>query len=181
MVFSDKPKRVSIPSPVKTEVYERCGGKCENPDCRTPDYLMEQKEGDFHHIRNPSIKPTAKTVRFYCPNCHRKAHERKTKTIRGFFVDEKVSVLKRKDLGKHETSDSKTIIKNLTVAQLKELAKMHKVTVRGKKEANLFGAANKAPTKSQYLTAISKKVPPKELNSSIKEIPKPEIKKKKKS
>ena len=179
MVYYDEPKRVPIPPSVKREVYDRCGGRCENPECRTKDHVMQPKEGDFHHIRTPSKKPTAKTVRFYCPNCHRKAHERKTKTVRGFFVDEKVSVLKRKDLGRHDISDSKSLLKNLTVVQLKELAKMHKVTVKGKKEEDWLGTTVKPPTKAQYITAISKKVSPKDLTSSIKKIPTPEKKKKK--
>jgi hypothetical protein len=34
-------------------------------------------EGDFHHIRDPTVTPRASSVRFLCPLCHRKyGHKR---------------------------------------------------------------------------------------------------------
>ncbi|TFG74892.1 MAG: hypothetical protein E4H21_09990 [Thermodesulfobacteriales bacterium] len=177
-LWDDEKKIVPISPSVKREVYKRSEGRCENPNCLIKDFEMKPNMGHFHHTRTPAIPPTAKTVRFYCPNCHQwYAHERKTKTVRGYFSDEKVSVIKRKDLGKHDTVDSKAIIKDLTIAQLKELAKMHKITVKGKKEEDFFATTTKAPTKSQYITAIAKNVPPTDLASSVEKMPKPEKKK----
>ena len=85
-----------------------------------------------------------------------------------------------KKLGKSSpVNEAKDVLKTLTVAQLKELAKMHKVTVRGKKEQDWYGTTTKAPTKTQYITAISKKVTPEDIKSSIKNIPAPEKRKRK--
>lgn len=179
MVYYDEPKRVPIPLSVKREVYERSGGRCENPQCKIKDHVMTMKEGHFHHTRKPSIKPTAKTVQFLCPNCHTwHAHERKTKTEYGFLSESKVSIIKRKKVGKPVPTESKTLLKNLTVAQLKELAKMHKVTVRGKKEEDWYGTTVKQPTKAQYISAIARKVSPEDIKPSIKHIPITEKKKK---
>ena len=61
---------------------------------------MKQNQGNFHHIRAPHIKPTAKTVQFLCPNCHQwHAHSRKTKTETGFLSDTKTVITKRKRVG----------------------------------------------------------------------------------
>ena len=74
LFFENKPKRKPIKMAVKKEVYKRAKGKCER--CGEK---LEFWEGDFHHTRSPSISPTAKTVEFLCPNCHRKyGHTRKT-------------------------------------------------------------------------------------------------------
>ena len=85
-----------------------------------------------------------------------------------------------KKMGKSSPSNqAKDVLKSLTVAQLKELAKMHKVSVRGKKVEDWFDTVVKPPTKAQYISAIAKKVSREEINSSIKDIPEPEKKKKK--
>ncbi len=91
--FLDEPKRKSIKLSVKREVYTRAKGKCESCGIK-----LSMSHGDFHHFRSPSISPTAKTVQFLCPTCHRKyGHKRKTVTHnKGYIIEEKELVIKRK-------------------------------------------------------------------------------------
>ena len=92
----DKPKRVPIPAKVKTEVYERAKGKCER--CKIK---MTKRQGNFHHTRTPSVRPTAKTVQFLCPNCHQwYGHKQKTRSSTSFFGPEKTRVTKRLKVAK---------------------------------------------------------------------------------
>jgi len=54
-------KREKIPAAIKKEVYTRAKKRCEC--CGKP---MKISQGEFHHHRKPTIKPTAKTVQFLC-------------------------------------------------------------------------------------------------------------------
>ena len=88
----EEPERKPVRATVKREVYKRAKGKCECCGIK-----LAPSEGDFHHIRAPSICPTARTVQFLCPACHRRyGHSRKTVTHYGFFEDEKETTIKRK-------------------------------------------------------------------------------------
>jgi len=107
MQFSlfDEPERKTIKIKVKREVYKRAKGRCENPRCRIK---LAFGEGDFHHTRSPSISPTAKTVQFLCPTCHRKyGHKRKTVKHIGLFDDEKEAIIKRRRVGHKKTLKKK--------------------------------------------------------------------------
>lgn len=107
-MFSNDKKRLPISAKVKKEVYERSGGRCENPKCLIKNHKMAMNDGHFHHTRAPHIRPTAKTVQFLCPNCHNWfAHERKTKIERGLFNDEKVVTIKRKKIGSKPAGKTK--------------------------------------------------------------------------
>ena len=87
----EEESRKSIKSNVKIEVYKRAKGCCEC--CAMP---LEKAHGDFHHWRSPTISPTAKTVQFLCPTCHRKyGHTRKVITHHSILGDEKEIVTKR--------------------------------------------------------------------------------------
>jgi len=57
--------RAAIPAHVKREVYNRFNKRCESCGMKL---LMNQ--GQFHHLRSPTVKPTAKTIQFLCRNCH---------------------------------------------------------------------------------------------------------------
>ena len=86
-----------------------------------------------------------------------------------------------KKLGKASPSnEARAILKSLTVPQLKQLAKKHKITVKGKKVEGFFSDTIKSLTKAQYVSAISRKVSPQQIKSFKKKIP-PTPKRKKKS
>ena len=86
-------------------------------------------------------------------------------------------------LGKSSPSnETKTILKTLTVPQLKKLAKKHNISVRGKKVEGFFTDTIKPPTKAQYVSAISRKVSISEIRSFKKKVPAtPKPKKKRKT
>jgi len=66
---------------VKRQVYKRAKGKCEK--CGRS---LTMREGDFHHVRDPTVTPRAKSVRFLCPLCHRRyGHKRVTRKVETFF------------------------------------------------------------------------------------------------
>lgn len=91
LYFDEKESRKPIRSSVKIEVYKRAKGCCEC--CAIP---LEKAHGDFHHWRSPTISPTAKTVQFLCPLCHRKyGHTRKVVTHHSLLGDEKEVVILR--------------------------------------------------------------------------------------
>ena len=77
-----------------------------------------------------------------------------------------------KKLGKASPSnEAKTILKTLTVPQLKKLAKKHNISVKGKKVEGFFSDTIKPPTKAQYVSAISRKVSPQKIKSFKKNSP----------
>ena len=95
----DKPKRLPITAKVKNEVYARARGKCER--CSTK---MTKNQGNFHHTRTPSVRPTSKTVQFLCPNCHQwYGHKHKTRKSTSLFGTEKTRVTKRVKVAKAPT------------------------------------------------------------------------------
>jgi hypothetical protein len=59
--------RKPIPMKIKREVYKRAKGKCEKCGIK-----LKMNEGDFHHVRDPTVTPRASGVRFLCPLCHRR-------------------------------------------------------------------------------------------------------------
>lgn len=76
-IFGKTESRKPILSSVKTQVYKRARGCCESCGLK-----LKKSEGDFHHWRTPNISPTAKTVQFLCPLCHRRyGHKRKVITV----------------------------------------------------------------------------------------------------
>jgi len=77
-----------------------------------------------------------------------------------------------KKLGKSSPSnEAKAILKTLTVPQFKQLAKKHKISVRGKNIEGFFNDTIKPPTKAQFVSAISRKVSIQQINSFKKKIP----------
>lgn len=77
-------------------------------------------------------------------------------------------------------NEKKAILKTLTISQLKQLANKHHISVRGKKVEGLFEDSIRPPTKTQYISAISKKVSTEEIQSFSKKAP-ITVKRKKKS
>ena len=152
----DEPRKRSLSSRDRQILWERAGHKCEA--CGEPITFIEMQVGHkTAYSRGGST--TLRNSVCLCYKCNK---------LQG--TDFWSKFLKK--LGKSSPSNrAKDVLTTLTVAQLKELAKMHKVSVRGKKEEDWYGATVKPPTKAQYISAISKKVSLVDINSSIKEIP----------
>jgi len=127
----DEPRRKAIRVSVKKEVYKRAKGKCEC--CGTS---LKSNEGDYHHTRSPTVSPTAKTVQFLCPLCHRRyGHKRKTITRGdGILWEEKVTVIKRKKAPiKRKTTGKKTSKRQATKKTKKQTSKKRRRTPSKKK------------------------------------------------
>ena len=84
-----------------------------------------------------------------------------------------------KKMGKEsESTKSKKALKTLSLAQLKFLAKENKIKVKGRTVQELFSSRTAAPSKKQYVNALSKLTQDK-IDSTLKKMPEPTIKKKK--
>lgn len=85
----------------------------------------------------------------------------------------------RKKLGiKDEGEETREALKQLSINQLKFLAKKHNVKVKGHVEGDLFGESNVAPSKNKYVNKLAKVVSKNDVGSNLKDIPKP-VKRKK--
>ena len=146
-LFDDEPKRKAIRVTVKREVYKRAKRECER--CGTK---LQMSEGDFHHFRKPSISPTAETVQFLCPTCHRKyGHERKTVRHSGLFNDEIETVIKRKRAPtRKKTTKKKATRKKRTIKKKSKKRKTpRKKPVKKKKTTRKKTTRKKRTTKKK--------------------------------
>ncbi|MCX6661299.1 MAG: hypothetical protein NTY91_01975 [Euryarchaeota archaeon] len=99
--------RKPILANVKTEVYKRAKGCCES--CGEN---LKKSEGDFHHWRSPKISPTAQTVQFLCPTCHREyGHTIQVVVHRGILRKWKESTIVQLKVKKHPKKKSKVTLK----------------------------------------------------------------------
>ena len=125
--FFDEPKRKTIKTSVKREVYKRAKGRCERCGKKLP---FTGGATCYHHIRKPSISPTAKTVQLLCRNCHAEhGHKHKTVTRSGLLFEEKETVIKRKRVKKKPKIKKKTIKKTTK----KKKTSKRKTTTRKKR------------------------------------------------
>jgi hypothetical protein len=160
----EEPKKRTLSSRDRQILWERAGQKCQA--CGEPITFIEMQVGH----KTAYSKGGSTTLRNSVCLCY------KCNKLQG--TDSWSKFLKK--IGKTPaSSESKTVLKNLSVAQLKELAKMHNVTVKGKKVEDFFGYSIKPPTKAQFISAISKKVSLQDINSFIKNLPAP-VKRKRK-
>ena len=84
-----KPIRISV----KREVYLRAEGRCEKCRIEIP---WGDSRGRFHHNRDPSVSPTAKTVEFLCSECHAKyGHNVKNRILASDLRSLKQTTVKR--------------------------------------------------------------------------------------
>lgn len=87
----------------------------------------------------------------------------------------------RKKQGKkaEDANPVKSKLKDLTISQLKKLAKEKGIKVKGKSEESLFETTTIPPTKSQYINALRAKINEKEINSFLSKKPVKTAKKRK--
>ena len=89
--------RKPISASVKTEVYTRAKGRCESCGKR-----LIKSQGDYHHWRSPKMSPSASTVQFLCPDCHKKyGHIMKVVVHRGILRKWKETTIVRVKVKKH--------------------------------------------------------------------------------
>ena len=160
----EEPKKRTLGTRERQILWKRAGGKCEACS-KQISYLDMQVGHKTAYSRGGST--TLRNSVCLCYTCNK---------LQG--TDSYSTFLKK--LGKSSpVNESRDVLKTLGVAQLKELAKMHNIIVKGKKVEDFFGYSIKPPTKAQFISAISKKVSLQDINSSIKNLPAP-VKRKRK-
>jgi hypothetical protein len=90
----------------------------------------------------------------------------------------------RKALGLPEPTsaqdEAKKALDRLTMRELKYLAKNRRIKIKGKVSEGMFTTTTLAPSKQQYVTALSKEINKDQITNELSKLPKPERKKKKK-
>ena len=95
----ERERRVPLSMETRKKVYERAKGRCES--CGIP---LKMKEGEFHHLREPTAKSRPSTIQFLCPTCHKRyGHDYKTITRSTIFGTEKITKIIRKRVRKHKS------------------------------------------------------------------------------
>jgi HNH endonuclease len=85
----------------------------------------------------------------------------------------------RKALGvKSPEDESKKILNKLSMRELKFLAKNHRIKLKSKVEEGFLSSTIIAPSKRQYVNALAKDLTFEQIEKEIKNVPKPEPKKK---
>ena len=180
--WDEKPKKRTLGIRDKQILWERAGHKCEAcekeityPEMQAGHKTAASKGGDA----------TLRNCVCLCYKCNKLQGTDSWKTFLG-------------KLGKQGSVSSnsgvKQTLKGLTLPKLRFLAKKHKIKVKGRieKESPLllpFGIEIESfedrklpPSKAQYVTALAKRLPEKDIESDLKEFkPKPKKKRKKSS
>ena len=166
----EEESRKPIKPTVKQEVYKRAKECCEC--CGIP---LAKVHGDFHHWRSPTISPTAKTVQFLCPTCHRKyGHTRKVVTHYSFLGDEKEIVIirhkvrrrKKKATKKKPTAKRKIRKRKTTKKKTKKKTPKKKPTKKPKRKLKKTSKRKKPTAKRKTSKRKKKKKSPKKKTKS---------------
>jgi len=165
-MWGDEPAKRTLGIRERQILWERAEHRCENPLCK--------KKLDFTEMQVGHKTAASKGGRATLGNCVCLCY--KCNKLQG--TDSWNVFLKK--MGKQpETSKTKDMLKNLSIRELKFLAKKHRVKVKGRTEESLFSSYQKSPSKSQYVKTLAKKISEKDIDSGLKEIP-PRAKKKRK-
>jgi hypothetical protein len=100
VVFGDKDeKSVRLRTETRKQVYERAKKRCEC--CGKP---LKISQGEFHHLRKPSMDATPDTVQFLCGTHHKLGHERKIKVKQTHLGFQSKTIIRRRRVRKHPSS-----------------------------------------------------------------------------
>ena len=166
-MFWDDERRRPTPSKIlKKMVYERDKGRCRICGKKVDPFNFEIGHNKAHAKGG---KLTLKNAILLCPSCNKSMSTLSLKEV-------------RKKLGLPETPEEKAkkLLKELTLRELKYLAKKHKIKVKGRVSRDWFSETKLPPTKRQYVNALAKKLTAKQISHGIKNMPKQKPKKKRK-
>ena len=139
----DDRKRKPAPKILKRLVWERDKGICRV--CGNPADPFDWELGHNRAVSRGG-KLTLKNTFVVHPSCNRSMA---TKTIKEL----------RKTLGlTDETDEVRELLKGLTLKRLKEIARNHGIKVQGPVEEGLFYSERLAPSKRQYVNALTKRL-----------------------
>ncbi|MBS3104682.1 hypothetical protein J4234_00325 [Candidatus Woesearchaeota archaeon] len=135
---------------------EICGDKVERPNMLAGHNIAWSKRGHT----------TLKNSLCLCYGCNNRQRTETASQI-------------RKKLGiKDETEEKKEALKQKSIYQLKFLAKKFNAKVKGHIEGDFFGESTVASSKNKYVNQLAKILSKNDIESALKDMPKPEKKKK---
>ena len=151
----DRPKRKTIGKAVKITVWNKyIGADKAEGKCYVCKRTIHMSDFDLGHNKAVARggKDNVTNLRPICRTCNTSMGTQTLETFKAKHFDK-------------PKADLKPTLQALSIKQLKLLAAKHKVKVTGKVEETLFSSVRKAPTKSQYITKLSKVVTAKEISS----------------
>jgi hypothetical protein len=152
----------------KQILFRKAKKRCENPTCGKKLEFDEMQVG-HKTAWSRGGSTTLRTSVCLCYRCNK---------LQG--TDSWAAFLKKQGVTEPKATIKKSL-QTLKITQLKSLAKKHNIVLKGRVEETLFDSHRIAPTKSQYVSKLTKIVTEKEINSIPKETPKTVKRKKRKS
>lgn len=147
LFFDDRPERRTLGIRDKQILYRNAKGRCENPACGKKIDFDEMQVGHMTaYSRGGST--TLKNSKCLCYRCNK---------LQG--TDSWAAFLKKQNIEEPRTAIRKSVKQSLeamAVQQLKALANEHGVKVQGRIEEGFFESRRLAPTKSQYVSKLTR-------------------------
>ena len=147
-------------------VYARDKGVCRICKEKVNPFYFEVGH-DVAHSKGGKL--TLQNAILLCPPCN--------KSMRTLTLKQA-----RKALGLPEPilphDESKKALNKLSMKELKFLVKNHRIKVKSKVEEGLFSTTVWLPSKRQYINALAKELTSEQIGEEVKNMPKPEPKKK---
>ena len=167
-LWADESRKRSLGTREKKILYERAGGKCEI--CEKEISFLEMQVG-HKKAHSKGGNATLKNTACICYKCN---------NLMG--TDNWNTFLKKmgKQPEKNQITENKNSLKELPLPKLKFLAKKFGVKVKGRTEEAFLSTETYAPTKTQFVNALSKKLSVEDVKNGLKEYVEPTKKKKRK-
>jgi hypothetical protein len=163
LFVDEEPKRTKPNKALKKMIYVRDKGMCRMCGERVDPFNFEIGH-DLAHSKGGKLN--LQNAILLCSLCN--------KSMRTLTLKQA-----RKALGiKAPEDDSKKALKKLSMRELKFLAKNHRIKVKGTVSEGFLSSTTSAPSKSKYVNALAKELNSEQVAKEIKNIPKPEPKKK---
>lgn len=167
MFWEETERRPTPKKALKKIVYQRDKGKCRVCGAKVDPFNFEIGHNLAH---SKGGKLTLKNAILLCPVCNKSMRTLSLKQV-------------RKKLGLPETQEEKAkkTLQKLSLRQLKYLATTYRIKVKGRISEGFFGDAKKTPSKRQYVNALTKELSEEQISREIKNMPKQEPRKKRKT
>jgi hypothetical protein len=166
MFWENESRRPTPTKALKKIVYQRDKGKCRVCGADVDPFNFEIGHNIAH---SKGGKLTLKNAILLCSSCNKSMRTLTLKEVRATL-----------GLPKSPEEETKTTLQKLSLRELKYLAKNHRIKLKSRTVEDLFTTTKVAPTKRQYVNALAKELTEKQVNEEIKNMPKPERKKKRK-
>ena len=165
LFWDEREKRPTPSKALKKMIYQRDEGICRLCKAKVDPFNFEIGHDIAHSMGG---KLTLRNAILLCPACN--------KSMRTLSLKQA-----RKKLGFPETQEEKAkkALQKLSLYELRYLAKSHRIKLKSRvTERGFFSDTVKAPSKRQYINALTKELTEEQINREIIEMPKQEAKKK---